>query len=147
MFIILFSCDIIKISNHYEGTFESKVDNKTLASIMIDDMGSMDGLSGSSDDGIEQSQLLDLNADVLGLIALSLKPADVYALSLTCKHFHEVGKVMMGNLMTAQLDRVMVDRTSRLDQTGAPRSFMFPRDVQERASGYDDEGRIQVRNG
>ena len=108
MFIIFFSnfsCDIIKISNQYEGTFESKVDNKTLACIMIDDMGSMDGLSGSSDDGIEQSQLFDLNADVLGLIALSLKPADVYALSLTCKHFHEVGKVMMGNLMTAQLDR------------------------------------------
>ena len=150
MFIILFSCDIIKISNHYEGTFESKVDNKTLACIMIDDMGSMDGLSGSSDDGIEQSQLFDLNADVLGLIALSLKPADVYALSLTCKHFHEVGKVMMGNLMTAQLDRVMVDRTSRLDQTGAPRSFtfedMFPRDAQTRAADYDDEGRVQVRN-
>ena len=33
MFIIFFSnfsCDIIKISNQYEGTFESKVDNKTL---------------------------------------------------------------------------------------------------------------------
>ena len=116
---------------------------------MIDDM--LDGLSDSSDDGIEQSQLFDLNADVLGLIALSLKPADVYALSLTCKHFHEIGKVMMGNLMTAQLDRVMVDRTSRLGHTGTPRSFtfenMFPRDVQERAAGYDDEGRIQVRNG
>ena len=37
--------------------------------------GSLDGLSGSSDDGIEQSQLFALNADVLGLIALSLKPA------------------------------------------------------------------------
>ena len=72
MFIIFFSnfsCDIIKISNQYEGTFESKVDNKTLACIMIDDMGSMDGLSGSSDDGIEQSQLFALNADVLGQIA------------------------------------------------------------------------------
>ena len=117
---------------------------------MIDDTGSMDGFSGSSDDGIEQSQLLDLNADLLGLIALSLKPADVYALSLTCKHFHEVGKVMMGNLMTAQLDRVMVDRTSRLDQTGAHRSFtfedMFPRDAETRAADYDDERRVQVRS-
>jgi len=46
----------------------------------------------------------------------------VYALSLTCEHFDEIGKVIMGNLMTAQRDRVMVDRTSRLDQTGAPRS-------------------------
>ena len=79
---------------------------------MIVDTGSMDGFSGSSDDGIEQSQLFDLNADVLGLIALSLKPADVYALSLTCKHFHEVGKVMMGNLMTAQLVRSTITRSS-----------------------------------
>ena len=118
---------------------------------MIDDMESLDGLSGSSDDGIEQSQLFALNADVLGQIAMSLKPADVYALSLTCKHFHETGKLMMRNMMRAQLARVMVDRTSRLDHTGTPRSFtfenMFPRDVQERAAGYDDEGRIQVRNG
>ena len=118
---------------------------------MIDDMESLDGLSGSSVDGIEQSQLFALNADVFGQIAMSLKPADVYALSLTCKHFHETGKLMMRNMMRAQLDRVMVDRTSRLDHTGTPRSFtfenMFPRDVQERTAGYDDEGRIQVRNG
>ena len=81
---------------------------------------------------------------------MPLKPADAYALSLTCKHFHETGKLMMRNMMRAQLDRVMVDRTSRLDHTGTPRSFtfehMFPRDVQERAADYDDEGRVQVRN-
>ena len=78
IFFLIFLAILLKsVTSTNEGTFESKVDNKTLACIMIDDMGSMDGLSGSSDDGIEQSQLFDLNADVLGLIALSLKPADV----------------------------------------------------------------------
>ena len=32
-------------------------DNETLVRVMIDDMESLDGLSDSSDDGIEQSQV------------------------------------------------------------------------------------------
>ena len=47
---------------------------------MIDDMEALDGLSGSSDDGNIQSQLFALNTDVLGQIAMFLKPADVYSL-------------------------------------------------------------------
>ena len=78
---------------------------------MIDDMEALDGLSGSSDDGNIQSQLFALNTDVLGQIAMFLKPADVYSLSLTCKHFKENGKLIMGTMMRAQLDCVMEDRT------------------------------------
>ena len=96
---------------------------------MIADMEGMDGLFDSSDDasdpsdaGIEQSQFSALNADVLRQIAMSLKPADVYSLSLTCKHFEENGKLMLGTLMKAQLDRVMLNRTSRFTQTGTLRS-------------------------
>ena len=51
------------------------------------------------------------NTDVLGQIAMFLKPADVYSLSLTCKHFKENGKLIMGTMMRAQLDCVMEDRT------------------------------------
>ena len=54
-----------------------------------------------------------------------LKPADVYSLSLTCKHFKENGKLIMGTMMRAQLDCVMEDRTRRFDQTGTLRSFTF----------------------
>ena len=36
-----------------------------------------------------RSLLLALNTDVLGQIAMFLKPADVYSLSLTCKHLKE----------------------------------------------------------
>ena len=91
---------------------------------MIDDMEALDGLSGSSDDGNVQSQLFALNTDVLGQIAMFLKPADVYSLSLTCKHFKENGKLILGTMMRAQLDCVM-DRTRRFDQTGTLRSFTF----------------------
>ena len=92
---------------------------------MIDDMEALDGLSGSSDDGNIQSQLFALNTDVLGQIAMFLNPADVYSLSLTCKHFKENGKLIMGTMMRAQLDCVMEDRTRRFDQTGTLRSFTF----------------------
>ena len=100
-------------------------DNETLVRVMIDDMEALDGLSGSSDDGNIQSQLFALNTDVLGQIAMFLKPADVYSLSLTCKHFKENGKLIMGTMMRAQLDCVMEDRTRRFDQTGTLRSFTF----------------------
>ncbi len=71
--IILFCYDLIKINNQYEGTFGTFEGNiETLVWVMIDDMESLDGLSGSSDDGIEQSQLFALNADVLGQIAWNL---------------------------------------------------------------------------
>ena len=69
-------------------------DNETLVRVMIDDMEALDGLSGSSDDGNIQSQLFALNTDVLGQIAMFLKPADVFSLSLTCKHFKENGKLI-----------------------------------------------------
>ena len=79
---------------------------ETLVHVMIADMEEMDGLFDSSDDGSdpsddgkEQSQFSALNADVLRQIAMSLKPADVYSLSLTCKHFEENGKLMLGTLM------------------------------------------------
>ena len=74
--------------------------------VRIADMEELEGLfdssddaSDPSDDGKEQSQFLALNADVLRQIAMSLKPADVYSLSLTCKHFEENGKLMLGTLM------------------------------------------------
>ena len=57
-------------------------------------MEALDGLSGSSDDGNIQSRLFALNTDVLGQIAMFLKPADVFSLSLTCKHFKENGKLI-----------------------------------------------------
>ena len=111
---------------------------------------SSDDASDPSDDGKEQSQFLALNADVLRQIAMSLKPADVYSLSLTCKQFEENGKLMLGTLMKAQLDRVMLDRTARFTLAGTLRSFtfedMFPRDAQSRAHDYDGEGRPQVKS-
>ena len=64
---------------------------------MIDDMEALDGLSGSSDYGNIQSQLFALNTDVLGQIAMFMKPADVFSLSLTCKHFKENGELIYGN--------------------------------------------------
>ena len=100
-------------------------DNETLVRVMIDDMEALDDLSDSSDDGNVQSLLFALNTDVLGQIAGFLKPADVYSLSLTCKHFKENGKLIMGTMMRAQLDCVMEDRTRRFDQTGTLRSFTF----------------------
>ena len=49
---------------------------------------------------------------MIGQIPMFLKPADVYSLSLTCKHFKENGKLIMGTMMRAhQLDCVMEDRT------------------------------------
>ena len=116
---------------------------------MIDDMESLDDLVDSSVDGNARSLLLALNTDVLGQIAMFLKPADVYSLSLTCTHFKENGKLMMRTMIKAQLDCVMEDRTKRLDQPGPLKSFpfenMFPRDAQARAADYDVEGRSQVR--
>ena len=123
--------------------------NETLVRVMIDDMDSLDDLVDSSVDGNARSLLLALNTDVLGQIAMFLKPADVYSLSLTCKHFKENGKLMMRTMIKAQLDCVMEDRTKRLDQTATLKSFtfenMFPRDAQARAADYDVEGRSQVR--
>ena len=111
---------------------------------------SSDDASDPSDDGKEQSQFPALNADVLRQIAMSLKPADVYSLSLTCKQFEENGKLMLGTLMKAQLDRVMLDRTARFTLAGTLRSFtfenIFPRDAQSRAHDYDGEGRPQVKS-
>jgi hypothetical protein len=56
---------------------------------------------------------------------------------------------MLGTLMKAQLDRVMLDRTARFTLAGNLRSFtfedMFPRDAQSRAHDYDGEGRPQVK--
>ena len=110
---------------------------------------SSDDASDPSDDGKEQSQFLALNADVLRQIAMSLKPADVYSLSLTCKQFEENGKLMLGTLMKAQLDRVMLDQTARYTLAGTHMSFtfedMFPRDAQSRAHDYDGDGRPQVK--
>ena len=110
---------------------------------------SSDDASDPSDDGKEQSQFPALNADVLRQIAMSLKPADVYSLSLTCKQFEENGKLMLGTLMKAQLDRVMLDQTARYTLAGTHRSFtfedMFPRDAQSRAHDYDGDGRPQVK--
>ena len=71
---------------------------------MIDDMEALDGLSGSSDDGNIQSQLFALNTDVLGQIAMFLKPADVYSLSLTCKHLKE-------NVLFMICDNIIHDHT------------------------------------
>ena len=124
--------------------------------VRIADMEELEGLfdssddaSDPSDDGKEQSQFPALNADVLRQIAMSLKPADVYSLSLTCKQFEENGKLMLGTLMKAQLDRVMLDRTARYTLAGTLRSFtfedMFPRDAQSRAHDYDGDGRPQVK--
>ena len=123
--------------------------NETLVRVMIDDMDSLDDLVDSSVDGNARSLLLALNTDVLGQIAMFLKPADVYSLSLTCTHFKENGKLMMRTMIIAQLDCVMEDRTKRLYQTCTLKSFtfenMFPRDAQARAADYDVEGRSQVR--
>jgi hypothetical protein len=123
--------------------------NETLVRVMIDDMDSLDDLVDSSVDGNARSLLLALNTDVLGQIAMFLKPDDVYSLSLTCMHFKENGKLMMRTMIKAQLDCVMEDRTKRLDQTGTLKSFtlknMFQRDAQARAADYDVEGRSQVR--
>ena len=83
---------------------------------------SSDDASDPSDDGKEQSQFLVLNADVLRQIVMSLKPADVYSLSLTCKQFEENGKLMLGTLMKAQLDRVMLDQTARYTLAGTGHS-------------------------
>ena len=66
--------------------------NETLVRVMIDDMDSLDDLVDSSVDGNARLLLLALNTDVLGQIAMFLKPADVYSLSLTCKHFKENGR-------------------------------------------------------
>ena len=99
--------------------------NETLVRVMIDDMESLDDLVDSSVNGNARSLLLALNKDVLGQIAMFLKPADVYSLSLTCKHFKENGKLMMRTMIKAQLDCVMEDRTKRLDQTGTLKSFTF----------------------
>ena len=71
---------------------------------MIDDMEALDGLSGSCDDGNIQSQLFALNTDVLGQIAMFLKPADVYSLSLTCKHLKE-------NVLFMICDNIIHDHT------------------------------------
>ena len=72
--------------------------------VRIADMEELEGLfdssddaSDPSDDGKEQSQFPALNADVLRQIAMSLKPADVYSLSLTCKQFEETGKWYANN--------------------------------------------------
>ena len=88
-------------------------------------MEALDGLSGSSDDGNVQSQLFALTQMCSDRSLCFLKPADVYSLSLTCKHFKENGKLIMGTMMRAQLDCVMEDRTRRFDQTGTLRSFTF----------------------
>ena len=138
---------IFKISLHFI---------ETLVHVRIADMEELEGLfdssddaSDPSDDGKEQSQFPALNADVLRQIAMSLKPADVYSLSLTCKQFEENGKLMLGTLMKAQLDRVMLDQTARYTLAGTHRSFtfedMFPRDAQSRARDYDGDGRPQVK--
>ena len=123
--------------------------NETLVRVMIDDMDSLDDLVDSSVDGNARSLLLALNTDVLGQIAMFLKPADVYSLSLTCTHFKENGKLMMRTMIKAQLDCVVEDQTKRLDQTDTLKSLtfenMFPRDAQARAADYDVEGRSQVR--
>jgi len=56
---------------------------------------------------------------------------------------------MLGTLMKAQLDRVMLDQTARYTLAGTHRSFtfedMFPRDAQSRAHDYDGDGRPQVK--
>ena len=86
---------IFKISLHFI---------ETLVHVRIADMEELEGLfdssddaSDPSDDGKEQSQFPALNADVLRQIAMSLKPADVYSLSLTCKQFEENGKWYANN--------------------------------------------------
>ena len=71
---------------------------------MIDDMESLDDLVDSSVNGNARSLLLALNKDVLGQIAMFLKPADVYSLSLTCKHLKE-------NVLFMICDNIIHDHT------------------------------------
>ena len=79
---------------------------------MIDDMDSLDDLVDSSVDGNARSLLLALNTDVLGQIAMFLKPADVYSLSLTCMHFKENGNLYCTGISEIFICDLYVDDTS-----------------------------------